>query len=43
VKLVTKPLQVNTIDDQIDQFKSLSAEKQKELSKLLQSLEREKQ
>ena len=35
VKLVTKPLQVNTIDDQIDQFKSLTAEKQKQMLEAL--------
>ncbi len=30
VKLVSKPLEANTIDDQIDQFKSMTAEKQKQ-------------
>ena len=35
VKLVTKPLQVNTIDDQIDQFKSLTADKQKQMLEAL--------
>lgn len=37
VKLVTAPLEDNTIDAQIDQFKALSPEKQKEL---LQALEK---
>jgi ATP-dependent Lon protease len=36
VKLVTKPLQTNTIDDQIDQFKSLPAEKQKQMLEALE-------
>jgi len=31
VKLVTKPYQENTIDDQIDQFKLLTADKQKQM------------
>jgi hypothetical protein len=31
VKLVTKPHQANTIDDQIDSFKSLAADKQKQM------------
>jgi ATP-dependent Lon protease len=31
VKLISKPFEENTIDDQIDQFKSLTAEKQKAL------------
>ncbi len=31
VKLVSKPMQANTIDDQIDQFKTMGAEKQKQL------------
>jgi ATP-dependent Lon protease len=31
VKLVTKPVQENTIDDQIDQFKVLSEDKQKQM------------
>lgn len=35
VKLVTKPLQANTIDDQIDQFKALPAEKQKQMLEAL--------
>jgi ATP-dependent Lon protease len=35
VKLVTKPLQVNTIDDQIDQFKSLTGDKQKQMLEAL--------
>ncbi len=35
VKLVTKPLQVNTIDDQIDQFKLLTADKQKQMLEAL--------
>ena len=30
VKLVSKPIEANTIDDQIDQFKSMTAEKQKQ-------------
>jgi hypothetical protein len=37
VKLVTKPLEENTIDDQIDQFKALNEEKKKSL---LESLEK---
>jgi ATP-dependent Lon protease len=40
VKLVTKPLQVNTIDDQIDNFKSLPQEKQKQM---LEALEKKPQ
>jgi ATP-dependent Lon protease len=36
VKLVTKPLQVNTIDDQIDQFKTLTGEKQKQMLEALE-------
>ena len=35
VKLVTKPLQVNTIDDQIDNFKALPQEKQKQMLEAL--------
>lgn len=31
VELVTKPLEVNTIDDQIDQFKELTVEKRKQM------------
>jgi ATP-dependent Lon protease len=31
VKLVSKPMESNTIDDQIDQFKGMTAEKQKQL------------
>jgi ATP-dependent Lon protease len=31
VKLVSKPMQANTIDDQIDQFKLMGSEKQKQL------------
>ncbi len=30
VKLVTKPMEANTIDDQIDQFKAMTPEKQKQ-------------
>ena len=30
VKLVTKPMEANTIDDQIDQFKAMTSEKQKQ-------------
>jgi ATP-dependent Lon protease len=30
VKLVSKPIEANTIDDQIDQFKAMTAEKQKQ-------------
>lgn len=37
VKLVTKPMDINTIDDQIDQFKALASEKQKQM---LEALER---
>lgn len=40
VKLVTKPLEVNTIDDQIDQFKALPGEKQKQM---LEALEKKPQ
>ncbi len=40
VKLVTKPLQVNTIDDQIDQFKALPGDKQKQM---LEALEKKPQ
>jgi ATP-dependent Lon protease len=40
VKLVTKPLQANTIDDQIDQFKSLTGDKQKQM---LEALEKKPQ
>jgi ATP-dependent Lon protease len=36
VKLVTKPHQVNTIDDQIDNFKALSADKQKQMIEALE-------
>jgi ATP-dependent Lon protease len=36
VKLVTKPLQANTIDDQIDQFKALAPEKQKSMLEALE-------
>lgn len=36
VKLVTKPLQVNTIDDQIDQFKALPGDKQKQMLEALE-------
>ena len=35
VKLVTKPLQVNTIDDQIDNFKALPQDKQKQMLEAL--------
>ena len=35
VKLVTKPHEENTIDDQIDQFKSLKPEKQKQMLEAL--------
>ena len=35
VKLVTKPLQANTIDDQIDNFKALPADKQKQMLEAL--------
>jgi MoxR-like ATPase len=31
VKLVSKPMEANTIDDQIDQFKAMTGEKQKQL------------
>jgi ATP-dependent Lon protease len=37
VKLISKPHEENTIDDQIDQFKGLSAEKQ---SRIIETLER---
>ena len=40
VKLVTKPMEDNTIDDQIDQFKTLSEEKQ---NQLIGALERKSQ
>lgn len=40
VKLVTKPLEVNTIDDQIDQFKALPGDKQKQM---LEALEKKPQ
>jgi ATP-dependent Lon protease len=36
VKLVTKPLQANTIDDQIDNFKELPQEKQKQMIEALE-------
>lgn len=36
VKLVTKPMEANTIDDQIDQFKTMTAEKQKQLISVLE-------
>ena len=36
VKLVTKPLQMNTIDDQIDQFKALPEDKQKQMIEALE-------
>ncbi len=36
VKLVTKPLQENTIDDQIDQFKILTEDKQKQMIEALE-------
>lgn len=36
VKLVTKPLQENTIDDQIDQFKLLTEDKQKQMIEALE-------
>jgi hypothetical protein len=32
VKLLTEPVEQNTIDTQIDQFKALNDEKQKELT-----------
>jgi hypothetical protein len=35
VKLVSKPLQANTIDDQIDNFKALTADKQKQMLEAL--------
>ena len=35
VKLVTKPLQANTIDDQIDHFKALPGDKQKQMLEAL--------
>lgn len=40
VKLVTKPLQANTIDDQIDNFKALPQDKQKQM---LEALEKKPQ
>jgi ATP-dependent Lon protease len=40
VKLITKPLQANTIDDQIDNFKALTGEKQKQM---LEALEKKPQ
>ena len=40
VKLITKPLQANTIDDQIDSFKTLPGEKQKQM---LEALEKKPQ
>jgi ATP-dependent Lon protease len=36
VKLVTKPVTENTIDDQIDQFKSLTEDKQKQMIEALE-------
>ncbi len=36
VKLVTKPMQENTIDDQIDQFKILTEDKQKQMIEALE-------
>jgi hypothetical protein len=36
VKLVTKPLQANTIDDQIDNFKALPQDKQKQMIEALE-------
>jgi ATP-dependent Lon protease len=36
VKLVTKPLEANTIDDQIDSFKSLAPNKQKQMLEALE-------
>lgn len=36
VKLVTKPMEENTIDDQIDQFKALTEEKQKQMIEALE-------
>jgi ATP-dependent Lon protease len=35
VKLITKPLQANTIDDQIDSFKALAGDKQKQMLEAL--------
>ena len=35
VKLITKPLQANTIDDQIDSFKALAVDKQKQMLEAL--------
>lgn len=36
VKLVTKPMDTNTIDDQIDQFKALAMDKQKQMIEALE-------
>ncbi len=43
VKLVSKPLQVPTIDDQIDQFKALPAEKQKQMLEALEKKPKDKE
>jgi ATP-dependent Lon protease len=43
VKLVSKPLQVPTIDDQIDQFKALPAEKQKQMLEALEKKPQDKE
>jgi ATP-dependent Lon protease len=43
VKLVSKPLQVSTIDDQIDQFKTLPGDKQKQMLEALEKKPQDKE